>query len=97
MGFNSTLVRLRPGEVVTYDFLCTCFNSTLVRLRLRSVPSHSFDQKAFQFHIGSIKTCLLAKLLLVYRSILVFGLGVSWCLGRRVAIVLKVRGADDRG
>ena len=61
-GFNSTLVQLKEGSVVTQDNTGASFNSTLVQLKGRMKSLKQRAKEKFQFHVGSIKRKKLSSM-----------------------------------
>ncbi len=63
-GFNSTLVQLKDSLArSTFPCHCTSFNSTLVQLKAYNPKTKRYYLPKFQFHIGSIKSSLVNRVL----------------------------------
>ena len=55
LGFNPTLVRLRPRDTKRTEPGQSCFNPTLVRLRRPIQRPLRYRDEGFQSHAGSIE------------------------------------------
>ena len=63
LGFNPTLVRLRPWGTASISSRDFCFNPTLVRLRPGQGLCGGPAGGVFQSHAGSIEAARLRKLI----------------------------------